>query len=303
MGFELDEPCRCGSGDLYKDCHAPIFAAPPNKQLQVAQTRYANGWSQNADRYKAQGLYSKLALDLVSVGNIEKVFDIGCGLGHGLEALQGALSAQESLIIGVDENPDCIAGAVERLDLELNPAAHQRLKSKRQLSGHFSIQVKKVRLPTPGPIFVINADMLIGDPQFEAWIEEQSPFDAVTMWFMGVHKGRSMTKINSRLGLQSDRDNREALERKQIELASRLLRSGGVLQLVNRVVSNEIDSYRNTLIEEAETKLMESGLDFSSLTPFLYEEPDNGGSIRVSTPGLDVVGVPTYATSVLATKV
>lgn len=245
----------------------------------------------------------KAPLDLISAGNIKKVFDIGCGLGHGIEALRASLSAQESLIIGVDENPACIAGAAERLGLTLNPKAHQRLKSKRLLSGQFSIQVKKGPLPTPGPISVINADMLILDPQFETWLKEQGPFDAVTMWFMGVHKGRSMTKINSRLGLQSDRANRENLERRQIDLASRLLRPGGVLQLVNRVVSNEIDSYRNTLAEEAEVKLVESGLDFSRLTPFLYQEPDNTGSIKVSVPSLDLAGLPTYATSVLAIKV
>jgi SAM-dependent methyltransferase len=303
MDYEPDELCSCGSGDLHKDCHGPILSAPLNKQLEVAQTRYASGWKQNADRYDAQGLYERLALDLLSAGNIKKVFDIGCGIGHGLEALRGALSIQESLIIGVDENPKCIAGAVERLGLKFNPAAHQRLKSKRQLSGQFDTQILKGHLPTPAPISVINADMLIEDPQFETWLEEQGPFDAVTMWFMGVHKWRSKTKISSKLGFRSDRDNREALERKQIELASRTLRIGGVLQLVNRVVSNEIDSYRNILVQEAETKLLETNLDFSSLTPFLYEEPNNVGSIRVSTPGLGVIDVPTYATSILARKI
>ncbi|MCF7701479.1 hypothetical protein [Loktanella sp. M215] len=180
--------------------------------------------------------------------------------------------------------------------------AHQRLKSKRQLSGQFSIEVRKGRIPAPSEISVINADMLLRDPQFEIWLEEQSPFDAVTMWFMGVHKARSMTKIYNEIGIHSDRENREALERRQLELASRLLHTGGVLQLVNRVVSNDIDSYRDTLVQEAKTKLTGSGLKFSSLSTFQYEEPNNTGSIRVSTPGLDVMGIPTFATSILALK-
>ncbi|MCF7701480.1 SEC-C metal-binding domain-containing protein [Loktanella sp. M215] len=72
MDFQPHEPCPCGSGDLHNDCHGPILSAPPHKQLQVAQARYASGWNQNAERYKAQGLYHQLALNLVSVGNIKK---------------------------------------------------------------------------------------------------------------------------------------------------------------------------------------------------------------------------------------
>lgn len=296
------ELCTCGSGDLYKDCHGPILSAPPKKQLSVAQARYALGWEANANGYQDQGVYEHLAAELAALGDVRRIFDIGCGLGHGLDALRNAIPISGSMILGVDENPDCVLRAVERLGLEMIPAAHKRLQHKRQISGRFKTHIRNGGIPAPGPISVINADMLLEDPTLNNWLAKLAPFDAVTMWFMGVHKGRSMTTINDELGIVSDRDNRERLEQKQIELAASLLRPGGVLQLVNRVVSTEINSYRVTLADQATEKLANSPFHLVSLNAYPYTELGVTGSIRVSQPGFEVDGLPRYATSALAKK-
>ena len=271
-------------------------------QLSEAQARYAKGWSVNADNYRAQGLYDDLAEELIGCGNIQKILDIGCGCGHGLEALRKVLPGDASLIIGVDENSECVARAVKRLGLGMVPATHQRLKSKRQLSGRFKTQIMKGRIPRSGSVHVVNADMQLEDPTFASWLTEHGSFDAVTMWFMGVHKGRSMTATSRDLGIRSDKDNREILEKIKVSVATSLLRLGGILQLVNRYFSTDIESYRATLLEQEEFKLKNSHFDLISLSPYEYTEPLGVGSIRVSQPGINNDDLPHYAVSTLAKK-
>jgi trans-aconitate methyltransferase len=77
----------------------------------------------NADQYAAQGLYAALARELVQAGEVARVLDIGCGVGQGLEALSAALPAAPRLLVGVDENPRCLAAAAERLGLPASAVA------------------------------------------------------------------------------------------------------------------------------------------------------------------------------------
>ncbi|WFU51781.1 SEC-C metal-binding domain-containing protein [Sinorhizobium terangae] len=103
-----DDICTCGSDRRYADCHEPIYTAPRGKAVIVAQEIYAREWGVNAAHYVTEGLYTSLAAELIEAGTVERVLDIGCGLGQGLEALSAAITAKNQLIVGVDENPYCL---------------------------------------------------------------------------------------------------------------------------------------------------------------------------------------------------
>src|SRR4051794_35172571 len=92
-----------------------VHGAPADRRIAVAQAIYAEEWAANAEHYRRQGLYTDLAAELLEAGRIRRVLDIGCGRGEGLEALLNEMPPDERLVIGVDENPACLAAAAMRL--------------------------------------------------------------------------------------------------------------------------------------------------------------------------------------------
>jgi hypothetical protein len=193
--YEPDDPCGCNSGRRYADCHGPIFAAPYIKAIPVAQGMYAKDWAVNAAHYQAQGLYKTLAEALVSATEVRRVLDVGFGLGQGVEALAEALPGPDRLIVGVDENPDCLAGAAERLKLPPGAVAGSRIKLEKLLSNHIASKPTTAPLKVFGETVLIQVDLMVPDPAFVAYLDQVGPLDAITMWFSGVHKARSMTKV------------------------------------------------------------------------------------------------------------
>lgn len=115
LPLKPDDPCGCGNGKRYADCHMRIHAAPADQRVALAQAVYAEEWAGNAEHYRRQGLYADLAAELLQAGPVRRVLDIGCGRGEGLEALLDAIPQEGRLVIGVDENPACLVAAAARL--------------------------------------------------------------------------------------------------------------------------------------------------------------------------------------------
>jgi len=147
-------PCPCPSGLPYGECHKPIIEASDADLLDVAHREYACRWESNALAYEAQGIYAWLAQGLSRFGPVRRVVDIGCGRGHGLAALR-RLTGDDGLLIGIDENPDCLAGAAQRLGLS-PPARH--LARVTALGRAFDVRPLPDMLPAPSPLILIQAD-------------------------------------------------------------------------------------------------------------------------------------------------
>jgi len=109
---------------------------------------------EHALAYEAQGIYAWLAQGLSRFGPVRRVVDIGCGRGHGLAALR-RLTGDDGLLIGIDENPDCLAGAAQRLGL--SPPA-RRLARVTALGRAFDVRPLPDMLPAPSPLILIQAD-------------------------------------------------------------------------------------------------------------------------------------------------
>lgn len=228
-----DDVCSCGSERRYADCHAPIFSAKRGKAIDVAHGIYVREWGMNAEHYAAQGLYTTLAQELAAAGEVSRVLDIGCGLGQGLEALAAVIPAGSGLIVGVDENPACLAEAAKRLGLPTDAVASPRLKSLLGIKL-YDAHPSSEPLQVVGDRVLVNADVLIDDAAFHYWLRDVGPFDAISLWFTGGHKARSITKSAQRINAKNDEDFRSAIEDQVMEVALRHLRPGGLIQLVNR---------------------------------------------------------------------
>ena len=278
-----DDICKCGSGRRYADCHRPIFTAPRGKAVEVAQEIYASEWEVNAHHYAAEGLYAALAAELIEAGEIARVLDIGCGLGQGLEALSAVILGPDRLIAGIDENPNCLAMAATRLGLLPEAISSPRVRSKLGLKLYDAIPAT-VPIAVQGDRVLLNVDVPVADAAFEVWLNHNGPFDAVTLWFTGGHKARSLTKVAQRINARSDADFRLAIEDKVMEIALRHLRPGGLIQLVVRVAGDvetrrrELEAHRRGAIENYPVGLV-------AVRAYPYAEPASPGAIVMSGPG------------------
>ena len=278
-----DDICTCGSGRRYAECHRPIYTAPRGKAIEVAQEIYAREWGVNAHHYVNEGLYAALAAELVEAGEVARVLDIGCGLGQGLEALSAAIPGPDRLITGIDENAYCLATAAMRLGLPAEAIASPRVQSKMGLKLYNAVPTTAT-ITVQGDRVLVNADVLVADAAFEAWLSHTRPFDAVTLWFTGGHKARSLTKVAQRIKAQSDEDFRWAIEDRVMEIALRHLRPGGLIQLVIRA-AGDVETRRRELEAHRRDTIADYPVGLVAVRAYPYAEPTLPNAIAMSSPG------------------
>lgn len=300
---DLDRPCpHCTSGIPYRHCHEPIIAAGAGRKIAVGQALYARDWATNADAYGRQGLYGVLAHDLTADGDVQRVLDIGCGLGHGLAAIAEVLPRQNRLIVGIDENPDCLQGAAKRLGLAPAHPALRRLSSRRLPSGAYDVSIRAGPMPALTDTVLVQADLMINDQQLEAWLDESGAFDAVTLWFTGFHKARSLLKVIGQLQIRGDADHREEMENRAIDLASRRLRPGGRVQIVARSVGPDVEARCNEMVAGFEEYLADKPFEIERISAFSYDEAEGPGAIQLRSAFIDVTGLPSIALSMIVRR-
>ena len=189
-----DAPCDCRSGLPYGQCHKPIFDAPDEAMLSVAWRLYSEAWATNAAHYESQGVYALLANQLAEAGEIRRVLDIGCGRGHGLAALSDALQL-DAQIIGIDENPECLAAAAERLGVDALPQNIRRSQNEILPNGYHISTYAQEPPVHQGSITLLQTDVIAQDDAFEQLLDAAGPFDAVNLCSM------EFTKLAARLKL------------------------------------------------------------------------------------------------------
>lgn len=152
-------------------------------------------------------------------------------------------------------------------------------------------------LPAPAPVVLIQADLLLPDPEFEGWILTLAPVDAVTMWFSGVHPARQHDRLIKALGITDDKLHRMTNDLATLDLAGAVLRPGGLLQIGGRGMAND----RPWLVSETfdtMRALAEHGpFDVIDVEVHEYDEPTSGPRIAVGARG--VSGHQHYATSTI----
>jgi len=246
----------------------------------VAHREYARRWGGNSGSYDRQGVYDWLAGHLGSAIEPRSLLDIGCGRGEGMAALRRRFCGL-SLLVGLDENPHCLAAAAERLGAE-PPAV--RLVRRPGEGRVFDIDLAPGRLPAPATNALAQVDILREDLEFEDWIISLAPFDAVTMWFTGIHPARQMDAYIRSVGIQDDRMHRMVNDFAIFDLACGVVPPGGVLQIVNRAKGHsEAEAQSETIANM--TKLAQRGpFIVADVAARRYTEPVTGPRIGLGAP-------------------
>ena len=78
--------CWCGSELKYKYCHRDIDSVGPHQRVTMAHRVYEKSWSANSANIDLQGGYEWM-VTLLKQYQPKRIFDVGCGVGTGIQAL------------------------------------------------------------------------------------------------------------------------------------------------------------------------------------------------------------------------
>ena len=120
---------------------------------------------------------------------------------------------------------------------------------------------------------------MANDPFLEGALKEWGPIDAVTVWLTGTHVARPHHVTVRSAGVSSDAEHRLFVQNTGYELADRVLRPGGWLQVCDRgetpttgaLVEDVLAAHRD---QASVTSLVVQGLEHRP-----YEQSDGVGMV------------------------
>lgn len=280
MRFEPNGPCPCGSGRKYKKCHRAFEEAPSHEKYAAAQGVYADLWRTTSQLQLDRGDYAWMA-DRLGAYQIARVLDIGTGSGHGLLALSARFGS-DLRIVGLDENLACLKATRQTL-LNAGLSAHliERLETYETTSG-FVQEGGPIPHPLPAPIALIEADPLT-DEYLDDALARDGMFDAVTIWLTGAHIWRRNNAYSLYRGAKSEHDLRIIIQNEAYELSDRILRPGGVLQVVDRAEAPTSDAVRDEYFKAHGQQAEPTSLIVKDVSYRLWQSPQGAPTQLVDT--------------------
>ncbi|MCJ2184061.1 SEC-C domain-containing protein [Novosphingobium sp. 1949] len=262
--------CPCGSGRKYKKCHRIVDLSSSDQKYVAAQAVYAANWKVTAELQYERGDYAWMAEQLKPF-EVKRVLDVGCGSGHGLLALTECLPSGLR-VVAIDENLACLKVAQQTLQKSGLPAPLiERLETVETPYGFLQTD-KPISLPLAEPIALIEADPLT-DNYLEKAVLHNGLFDAVTIWLTGAHSWRRHNAYSVHRGVKDEHDLRIVIQNEVYELADRVLRPGGVLQVVDRSEAPTSDFIRQGYFESHREQAEPTTMDVREVGTSIYLSP------------------------------
>lgn len=246
--------------------------------------KYATTWdSKNATNFANGGHYAWMA-DFVD--DYERVLEIGTGTGNATLTL----AQKGHSVISVDENDKCLEIAKQRLaNAGVEVEFQQRGKVVSEYPGYVVEYCQPtIAVPRPGGVALIEGDAL-ADDSLNEWLVANGPFDAVVCWLIGTHDVRFANLNIASKQLPGPSGYRLCVQNRVYELADRVLRSGGILHIVDRAERRTAET-REWLNDDAlkshqeQASVTNMAVDPTSIRCRDYSDPPDGVKMIVS-PG------------------
>lgn len=255
----------------YNDLQNAIKRALTRNLIQQRKS-YVDSWMVNGESFRAEGHYDWME---GFIKNKRRVLEIGIGCGHSTACLLN----HGHVVIGIEENPECLSAAKALLE---NEGAHLRTYFRSSIETIDTKTFKIVYAPIAPLAAGIESALfeadLTEDPHFLTWINSIGPVDAIVCWLVGTNPGSASKKRAK--AVRTSEDYRSIIQENLYELASRILTQDGFLHLVDRislagvaeVAEKELSDYRDYHCETAR----KFSLQVMSATTRPYEEAIKG---------------------------
>lgn len=248
--------------------------------IQTQRTDYLNNWGYgNALKFEADGHYKWMA-DFLN--EFERILEIGTGDGRAtLELVK-----RGHKVVSLDENSVCLDAAQQRLESNgFSVCRLQRETIELAPQQKYSIHYSKIDLDLSSDIdvYLIESDILNDQGMIE-WLQRMAKFDAVICWLMGTNAARVFNEAINTSQMPTPFHYRIFVQNKVYEIADKILRSNGILHIVDR--GKELTSKKD------KNDLIESHRDQASVTNLVvqetvecreYEDPNNGYDVGMVT--------------------
>jgi len=299
-----NEKCWCGSGLKYKKCHLALDNSPSDKKLDIEHQTYLKRWNTNSKSFDTQSCYSWMAQKILG-SSTSLILDIGCGDGVGIKNLLSTSQSPDLKIISIDENISCLREAKNTLEsLSYSVDLIERCQVTYS-NGQHSYEFSPIKINPVKQVTLIQSDIL-SDPHIEPYLESIGDFDAITVWLIGTHLERKNCINLSALNLTSSGKYRLLIQNKIYELADRILKSKGVLQIVDRTEPPSSEALKQDFINTHNDQASVTSLVVYDLDYMIYYEPNAQSRIAMQktlgTSGRNPDLSQTAMTSILSRK-
>jgi hypothetical protein len=123
----------------------------------------------------------------------------------------------------------------------------------------------------------------MADPYLEEALHADGAFDAVTIWLTGAHMWRRKNVVSQSRGVRDEHDLRILLQNDVYEVADRILRPGGVLQVVDRSEAPTTDFIYNGYLQNHREQAEPTTLDVREIAYRPWDSPEGGGTKMILT--------------------
>ncbi|MFK0092369.1 class I SAM-dependent methyltransferase [Pseudomonas sp. NPDC090592] len=254
---------------------------PALYQLNRFRKDYIKSWGINSQGHLDQGHYGWMAERL---NGYPRTLEIGCGVGHSTLALL----KQGHTVVCVEENPHCIA-ATQRLVAEngYSVAVIARETPKSLDDNAYRLIYKDVGNVPKADCLLIEGDAL-HDPRLEAWLEQQPRFDSIACWLLGTHDARGHNIAVNLASMPTSREHRIFVQNNVYEIADRVLRSGGILTVIDRAETPSTDEIITRLMNHHREQASVTTLEVKTVEHTPHVESDAQGAMKMLyTPAED----------------
>ncbi|KTT15080.1 class I SAM-dependent methyltransferase [Pseudomonas putida] len=245
-------------------------------QLKSFRKAYIKSWGINSEGHLAQGHYSWMA---ERVKGFPRTLEIGCGVGHSTLALL----QQGHTVVCVEENPQCIAATRKRLADEgfcVEVIARETPVSLDE--NAYRLIYSEIPEAPEADCLLIEGDAL-NDPALEAWLERQPKFDAVACWLLGTHDARGHNAAVDLALMPTPYEHRIFVQNRVYEIADRILRSGGVLSVIDRAQTPTTQDMVDKLLQHHREQASVTSLVVQPVEHTPHVESEQQGAMRMMT--------------------